>query len=230
VLLLGTYRDAEVGHQHPLDLTLRELTRDRQAEEIHLARLSLPGTAELVRSRLAPETISDRLVMLVHERAQGNPFFTEELLTALVEQDALTPADRGPQSAALPRVRVPHSIRSVVGERVGRLPPASQELLLLASILGQEFDLDVVLTASDLSEAEILAALDAALAARLLEESRTGYGERFAFVHALIQQTLYEELPAHRRRRLHLRLGEALEKLRAGQPAVTARVRHAGGR
>ena len=55
---------------------------------------------------------------------------------------------------------------------------------------------------------EVFAGLDAALQARLLEECRGAYGGRFAFVHALIRQTLYEELPAHRRRRLHLHVGE----------------------
>jgi DNA-binding CsgD family transcriptional regulator len=94
--------------------------------------------------------------------------------------------------------------------------------LSVASILGQEFDLDVLLATSDRSEPEVFAGLDSALGARLIEECRGAYGGRFAFVHALIQQTLYEELPAHRRRRLHLRVGEVLEVLRTGQSSVTA--------
>ena len=79
-----------------------------------------------------------------------------------------------------------------------------------------------MLATSDGSEPEVFAGLDSALEARLIEECRGAYGGRFAFVHALIQQTLYEELPAHRRRKLHLRVGEVLEVLRAGPAAVTA--------
>ena len=225
VMILGTYREAEVGRQHPLELTLRELIRERLAEEIHLGRLSLAGTAELVALRLAAETDSDQLVTLVHERAQGNPFFTEELLAAFVEQGAVSREQVGLtylMPEALTYLPVPHSIRSVIGERVGRLPPAGRDLLSLASILGQEFDLDVLLAASEQAEGEVFAGLDAALDARLVAESRAGYGGRFAFVHALIQQTLYEELPAHRRRRLHRRVGEVLETRRAGHAAAPA--------
>jgi DNA-binding CsgD family transcriptional regulator len=222
VLILGTYRDMEVGRQHPLETMLRELTHERLLEEVHLGRLSSTGTAELVRSRLPAEDVSDELVTLVHDRAQGNPFFTEELLAAFIEQGASSEREVGHHPAALAQLRVPHSIRSVVGERVGRLRPDAQDLLSMASILGQEFDLDVLLATSDRSELEVFAGLDAALEARLIEECRGAYGGRFAFVHALIQQTLYEVLPAHRRRRLHLRVGEVLEVLRAGQSSVTA--------
>ena len=159
---------------------------------------------------------------LVHQRAQGNPFFTEELLAAFIEQGALSSTDAGLQAAALAQLRVPRSIHLVVGERVGRLPAESRDLLSLASVLGQEFDIDVLIAASDRSQSEVFAALDAALEARLVEEVRGGFGKRYAFVHALIQETLYEELPAHRRRVLHQRLGEVLETVRAGQAAVTA--------
>ena len=159
---------------------------------------------------------------LVHQRAQGNPFFTEELLAAFIEQGALSSTDAGLQAAALAQLRVPRSIHLVVGERVGRLPAETRDLLSLASVLGQEFDIDVLMAASDRSQSEVFAGLDAALEARLVEEVRGGFGKRFAFVHALIQETLYEELPAHRRRVLHQRLGEVLETVRAGQAAVTA--------
>jgi predicted ATPase len=92
--------------------------------------------------------------------------------------------------------------------------------------VGQEFDLDVLLGASGRAEAEVLNALEAALEARVLEEVR-GSNERYAFGHALIHQTLYEELPAHRRRRLHLRVAEVLEGLHGRQAtAATELARH----
>jgi hypothetical protein len=93
--------------------------------------------------------------------------------------------------------------------------------LILASILGQEFHLDVLVAASGRPEAAVLSDLDAAVQARLLDERQPDGGERYGFVHALIQEALYEQLPVHRRRKLHLRAGEALEEFRA-QPATAA--------
>jgi predicted ATPase len=82
MLVLGTYRDVEVGRQHPLQDTLRELTRERLVDDVRLSRLDVSGTAALLSAQLAAESISDELVALVHERAEGNLFFTEELLKA----------------------------------------------------------------------------------------------------------------------------------------------------
>ena len=83
----------------------------------------------------------------------------------------------------------------------------------------------MLLAVSELTEEQVLDALDAALEARVIEHP-PGDQERFAFAHALIQQTLSEELPIHRRRRLHIRIGEALAHTRSGQSASAALARH----
>src|SRR5579859_1515483 len=221
MLILGTYRDADVGRQQPLDVTVRELVRERLVEEVHLRRLAAGGTAALVRAWLGVETVSDELVTLVHGRAEGNPFFIEELLKAFVEKEALGTIEGGVGLIGGNDLGVPHSIRSVVDERIGRLPRQSQELLRLAALVGQEFDLDVLLGASGRAEAEILDGLDAALDARIIEHHHSGR-ERFGFVHALFQQALYDELPVYRRRRMHIQVGEALLRLPARTAAVTS--------
>jgi tetratricopeptide (TPR) repeat protein len=222
VLLLGTYRDVEVGRQHPLESTLTSLTRDRVVELLTLRGLPPVGTAELIRARFGVEEVSAELRDLVHERTEGNPFFTEEVLSALVEQGTIFRAGEGWDRKAVTEIAVPQSIRSVVGQRVGRLPAEAQELLRLASVLGQEFELAVLLGAAEHAEAAVLAHLEAALGMKLLEERRVGRGERYGFAHALIGQTLYEEVPRFRLRRLHLRVGEALERAGGERPEVWA--------
>jgi DNA-binding NarL/FixJ family response regulator len=221
MLILGTYRDVEVGRQHPLEGAVRELLRERLVEEVHLGRLSPDGTAALVRVQLGATTVSAELVTLVHGRAQGNPFFTEELLRAFVEKGAVAAGDGPVALSGIEEVEVPRSIRSVIGERISRLPDRSQDLLRLASLLGQEFDLDVLLAASGRTEVEVLDELDGALVAALIAELRKDQ-ERFAFAHVLIQQTLYDELPVHRRRRMHLRVGQALEQSRVARSTRSA--------
>ncbi len=221
-LLLGTYRDVEVGRQHPLEATLTTLTRDRVVEVLVLRGLSPEGIAGLIRARFGVETVSEELRDLVHERTEGNPFFTEEVLSALVEQGALFRSGDGWDRKALAEVGVPQSVRAVVGQRVGRLAPEAQELLRLASVLGQEFELDLLLGAVEQREGAVLDHLEAALAMKLLEERRVGRGERYAFAHALIAQTLYDEVPRFRLRRLHRRAGEALERVRGERPEAAA--------
>ncbi len=189
-----------------------------------LALRSLPpeGTAALIGARFGVEAVSDELRDLVHGRAEGNPFFTEEVLAALVEQGAIYRQGEGWERTALVEMTVPASVKAVVGQRVARLGPGAHETLRLASVLGQTFELEALLGATEQPEGEVLAHVEAALEAQLLEERQEGLGERYAFVHALIGQALYDELPRFRLRRLHLRAGEALERARSGRPEETA--------
>ena len=210
LLLLGTYRDVEVGRQHPLEATLTQLRRERLAEVVVLRALAPEGTAALIGAHFGLQAVSAELRDLVHGRTEGNPFFTEEVLMALAEQGAIYREGEAWQRREMADIAVPESVKAVVGQRVGRLPEATQEMLRPASVLGQEFDLEVLLAAAGQPEAAVLDQVEAALTARLLEERRMGRRERYAFAHALIAQTLYDEVPRFRLRRLHLRAAEAL--------------------
>ncbi len=217
VLLLGTYCDAEITRQHLLEATLADLARERLVEEIRLHGLPREGIAALFRARFEVDEVADDLVDLLHSRTEGNAFFIEEVLAALIEQGIIYREGTRWERGVVGDLDVPRSIRSVVGQRVGRLSPEAQDLLRVASVLGQEWSLDLLLEAADQPEATVLDYLDAALAARLLEERRLVRLDRYGFAHSLIQQALYDEVPAHRLRRLHLRAGEALERMHGGK-------------
>ena len=223
VLVLCTYRDLELeSGQTPAEIG-RELVRDRLADEVHVGRLAVHETAALIRARLHGASVSNELVALVHDRAEGNPFFTEELLKALVERGFVSQVRGRWETRVSDKIDVPRSVRWVVGQRVKRLASGAQELLRLASVMGEEFELYVLLGACGLPEVDVLDHLDDALRAGLLEKLGDRSVERYRFAHALIQQTLYDELPSYRRRQLHRRVGEALEAT-AGRSVLPARL------
>jgi predicted ATPase len=220
ILLLGTYRDAEVGREHPLDETLRELVRERLVDEVHIQPLSVAETGGLIRQQLAGQAVSDDLVATVHARAEGNPFFTEELLKALVEQGGLSQGQA--RWDRLESIDVPRGVRSLVVHRVSRLPSETQQLLRVASVIRQEVDPEVLVGVIGQPEAAVINAVATALATGLLKEARRGGRTRYAFVHALVQQALYAELPSSQRRRLHGRIGEVFELMQPVRPLVAA--------
>jgi hypothetical protein len=222
LLLLGTYRDVEVGRQHPLEAALSDLWRERLLEELSLRGLSLEDTAALIAARAGPAGVPAEIAVLLYGRTAGNPFFTEELLAALVDAGALAREEACRPPTAVGDIEIPRSVRAVVGRRVSRLAQEAQDLLHAASVLGQECDLDLLVATTGLPEESVLDALDAVLAARLLEERRVGRQVRYAFPHALLQQTIYAELPAHRLRRLHRRAGAALAAARGHRPDAAA--------
>jgi class 3 adenylate cyclase/tetratricopeptide (TPR) repeat protein len=213
ILLVGTYRDAEVSRHHPLEAALRDLMREDLVERIPVRRLESEGAARLIAATLGEGEVSRELVAMIHRQAEGNPFFTQQLVRFLVERGDVYKAEGRWIQRPLRQIEVPDSIRSVIGQRMERLKDSTQEVLREASVLGPKFLFDTLVRVSGRAEIDVEDALEEARVAGLVEE---GQRDQYAFDHALTQQALYAELPVRRRRRLHLAAAEALEQLAEG--------------
>ena len=210
VLLFGTYRDVEIGRQHPLEAALRDLDREELLERVLIRRLDEGGTQALIAATMGESEISGEFTSLVHGRTEGNPFFVQQVLRVLIERGDVFRKDGRWDRKSIAEIEVPESVRSVIGQRLTRLVPETQELLREASVLGQTFNFDELLALSEVDERGLEVALDEARTAGMVRETgRDTYG----FDHALTQQALYSELSSRRRRRLHLAAGEAIEAL-----------------
>ena len=210
LLVVGTYRDVELSRGHPLARTLGELARERLYERVLLRGLSEEDVGRFIEAS-AGIPVPPALVHAVHTQTEGNPLFVTEVVRLLVQEGELSPerlAGRATWS-----VRIPEGVREVIGRRLDRLTERCNETLTLASVLGREFTLaQLAAVVDDLSEERLLEVLEEALQARVLEELPRSVG-RYQFTHALIQETLADELSSTRRARLHARIGEALERL-----------------
>lgn len=210
IFLLATFRDVDVGRQHPLDRALLDLSRERLVDRVTIERLDHEATHELVATAMGGIEISSEFVNLIYRRTDGNPFFTEEVVRALVERgDVYREGDEW-RRLDIEQIEVPENVRAVVGQRLSRLSPNAQELLHEAGVLGQTFAFDDLALMSGQDEDTVEAALQESIEAGLL---RPLHRDNYGFSHGLIQQTLYEEVPPRRRRRLHLAAGEMLERL-----------------
>jgi DNA-binding SARP family transcriptional activator len=214
LLVLGTYRDVDVARGHPLVETLAELTRERLFARILLRGLSEEDVRQFVEAATdipAPSA----LVAAIHRQTEGNALFLTEFLRLLIQDGELTPERlRNRQTWSL---RIPEGVREVIGRRLDRLPKPCDDILRIASLIGREFGLDQLTRLVDaLSEDELLDALEKALAEGLIEELPRTVA-RYRFAHALIQETLADELSVTRRVRLHARIAEMLESLFGAQ-------------
>ena len=210
-LVVGTYRDVEVDRAHPLSSALVELRRASPFARVPLRGLGL-GDVRRMMTDVSGESITERLAVTVHDQTEGNPLFVQEAARYLREEQVLTTGD---SEVAL---RVPEGVRDVIGKRLSRLSTECNQMLAVASVIGREFDLDILLDVSSLSEDDLYTQLEEAQGASVVEESsglRGGLSYRFS--HAMIRETLYEEIFAPLRIRLHQRVGLAIEGAYAGQ-------------
>ena len=205
LVICGTYRDVELGRHHPLARVLGDLGGDR----IALRGLGV-GAIERFMEMTSGEPPPRGLAEAVHAKTDGNPFFVGEVIRLLASEGRLSeelPVGTEPE--------IPQGVREVVGRRLDRLSEGTNEVLKVAAVVGREFDQELVVAVTDLSMAELIAAAGEAVAERLVTDLGGG---RFSFSHALVRDTLYEELSAAQRARLHERMAVALEGLCAGDP------------
>ncbi|MGH9276366.1 MAG: ATP-binding protein [Acidimicrobiales bacterium] len=213
VLIVGTYRDSDLTAMHPLTEGLAALRREPTVERVAVGGLDDNGVVALVES-MAGHEIDEEAIDFAHavrRETAGNPFFVAEVLRHLAEVGAIRQEDgRWTAAVELSSIGLPESLREVLGQRVRRLGDEVAHILTMASVIGRDFDLSLLAHVAERDENAVLDALEAAAEAAVVIEV-DGQSERFTFVHAMFQHTLYRELSASRRARTHRRIGELLE-------------------
>ncbi len=221
VLILAAYREVELDRAHPLSAALVDWNRERLATRVALGRLSVEETGVMLAALFGEANVSRELSEAIHRETEGNPFFIEEVVKSLIEQGEIYRVEAGWDRKAIADLTIPQSIKDAVGRRLNRLSAGCVDVLHTAAALGKVFVFGELTAVAGGNEDQLLDALDEASVAQLI---RAGSGESFAFTHDKIREVLYEELNPIRRRRLHQRLGEELEKLYAAPPIRTAHV------
>lgn len=213
-LLLGAYRDTDLTRKHPLQNVLVELNRERLVTRLPLRHLDRQAVEEMIRAMCTTQ-VAPAVVEAIYRETEGNPFFVEEVVKALAQEDALHPEKAPWPVRDQATMYIPQSIRATIGRRLERVSQESARLLAQAAVIGRRFPLDLLLAITDLTEKVTLDALDEAVAAQLVRPPRPGAGQTYDFQHTLIAQTLYEELNVRRRARLHGQVGRAIERIHA---------------
>ncbi|HET9016531.1 MAG TPA: AAA family ATPase, partial [Thermomicrobiaceae bacterium] len=221
ILLVATYRGDDLTRRHPLAQLIPLFVREARAARLDLSPLGAPALRALIagRYRLADPDAA-RLAAHLAARAGGNPFFITELLRTLEDAGVLSRHADTWLLGDLGVARVPPLLIQVIEGQLGRLADETRGLLEVAAIIGQEVPLDLWQHVGGATDAALAAAVEAGLNARLLEEVANGACYRFR--HALLRDTLYQEVSALRRRAWHRSVGEVLAQGHAPDPDAVA--------
>jgi tetratricopeptide (TPR) repeat protein len=182
--------------------------------QVRLDPLPLVSAAELLQVLLGNDSGLVPLKQLLIARTEGNPFFLEESVRALVETGVLG-GEWGAYrlDTALQTLQVPATVQAVLAARIDRLPPEEKRLLQTAAVIGNEVPLPLLQTIVELPEAALHRGLAHLQAAEFLYETRLFPEPDYTFKHALTHEVAYGSLLLERRRVLHACLVEALEGL-----------------
>jgi class 3 adenylate cyclase/tetratricopeptide (TPR) repeat protein len=222
LLVIGTFRESDVGADHPLAEALAALHRESGVERLALRGLGDDELLTLLETTAGHEMTDEGVALrdALLAETEGNPFFVGEMLRHLAETQAIVQDDQGRwlASADLRTSGLPVSIREVIGRRITRLGPETERALSIAAVIGRDFDLGLLAPVAELDEDTLIDLCDAAVTAAVLTEA--DMAGRYTFAHALIEHTLYDNLSGSRRARAHRTIAEALEELCGDDPGA----------
>jgi tetratricopeptide (TPR) repeat protein len=217
LLVIGTYRDTDLDRRHPLADTLADLRRLVQFERLAVGGLAEDDLLKFL-SLLAGQEAPAELARSIHAQTEGNPFYISEVLRNFVESGAVGVVDgEWVAKVNVDQLGIPEGVKEVIGRRVTRLSDDANAALAVAAVVGRDFDLDVVARVTEFDDERLLDAIEEAVTARLIVELPDHVG-RFHFAHALVRETLCDELTTARRVRMHRRIALAIEQLHGNDP------------
>jgi transcriptional regulator with AAA-type ATPase domain/tetratricopeptide (TPR) repeat protein len=196
ILLVATYRP---GYRPPW-------IEKSYATQMALQPLAREEGVAIVRAVLGPLSVPAPVLDTVLDKAEGNPFFLEELARVV--------RDKGDGDGPL---RVPDTIEEVLRARIGWLDEEARVVLQSAAVIGKDVPVALLRQLTDLGDQAFQAAVRTLRIAEFLYEVATGGEPEYAFKHALTWEVAYGLLPAHQRRMLHARIVEVIQKLFAGR-------------
>ena len=213
-LLLVLVARPEAGIQHELD----QLLKRPNSHRLWIDGLTLAETSALMQHRLDVDAISPELIQLIHQRAEGNPFFTEELTYALRDSGLITVANGvcklAPDAGDVQTLRLPATIQALITSRIDRLTPSQQLTLKVASVIGRAFEYTTLrdvhpIEAERQHLTDYLNSLDQ-MDLTQLEKPLPGLA--YIFKETVIQEVAYNMMLFSQRRELHRAVADWFEQ------------------
>ena len=186
-----------------------------KGELLDLDRLPEDEAKELMRSRLGAESVPDALVQLMDKRAEGNPFFIEEIVKTLLDRKVVA-VKKGKVEILAENLEagVPETLQGVILARIDQLEGKIREVLLDASVIGREFSRPVLENVVE-KKIDVPSGLDALEALELILEREAAQEFQYLFKHYLIQEVAYNTILVQKRKKLHGLIAQAIERLYA---------------
>jgi predicted ATPase len=215
LLVLGAYRSTDIDAKHPLTPVLTELDRERIPQSVSLKRMSLEDVSEMIKQMLEQDDIPAEFCKMVYAKTRGNPFFAEEVIKSLKEEEVIRKEEGRWKINEVSTIEFPESVKNVVKARISRLDEECQNVLTMASFVGNDFSLEAMCALTGIEENKLLELMDKMLETGLIKEREVRGEGVCSFADILVRDVVYESVSLLKRKKLHGMVGHALEKVYA---------------
>lgn len=188
------------------------LTRSAIYREIALPRLTRDEAKRWLEGAMHGQEVGREFLAFLYRHTEGNPLFIAQLLHTLVEEGALWQVEGRWQWTPVSELRLPIGLSALIARRLARLSSSTQAVLSIAAVIGDEFDVGLVVEAGAGSEPAVQLALSEGLAAGVLKPSYERGGRGYTFTHAHMVDALMQSIAHDRLRQIHQRVAEAIER------------------
>ncbi|HEV8447009.1 MAG TPA: AAA family ATPase [Gemmatimonadaceae bacterium] len=192
----------------------RASSRPELARQISIANLTRDEVKQWLDAAFHRQAVGRELLAFIYRHTEGNPLFITHLLRSLVEDGYVWHNGMRWEWTPVSELRIPAGRPALIGHRLERFSASTYGVLWTAAIVGREFDVRLLVAAGAGSEPAVRLALSEALSAGLVHPTRERNRGSYAFTHDDVAEVLIDGLPSQQRRQLHLRVAQALERLR----------------
>jgi len=213
LLLLGAYRETDIDERHPLPPVLTELNRERLLQSVPLKRLSFDEVSEMIKRMLEQDDVPREFCELVYEKTRGNPFFVEEVIKSLKEEEVIYREENKWKIKEVSKIEFPETVKGVIKNRISRLDDECQNVLTLASFVGNDFAFEALCGVTGVEEDKLLELMEKMLKTGLIKEKTIRGEDICSFADIIVRDVVHEEVSRLRHKKLHGVVGCALEKV-----------------
>ncbi|MBX7221789.1 MAG: tetratricopeptide repeat protein [Blastocatellia bacterium] len=227
-LLVVVMREREAASRdYPLMNWLRQMNRAGSYTMMTLRPLDDAEMRQLVHQTFGEAAIPAPVVERLLGESRGNPFYLREILELLVKEGTLVFELGRWDCREITEIRLPETVVDLVEAHLRCLDSQTQDVLVQAAAIGNEFTYDVLEAVTALPEAALLSILERALKNNILQEHPSRREDRYVFAHTTFRKVLYNRLTKRRRRQLHSHIGNVMAQMYAERsPIIAAELAH----
>ncbi|MFO7792250.1 MAG: tetratricopeptide repeat protein [Candidatus Saliniplasma sp.] len=216
VMVMGAYRPEELkthGKKKPLEVLLERTKHEGIVNILEINRMGFQPVSEIVKKQLQTSDLPESFLLTIYKETEGNPYYVLEILNSMVDEGVINPYSYNwnPQEDLID-ISIPSSIKDITNRRIERLDDMEKKVLMYASVIGTEFNFEVLENAIDMDVLKLLDTCEDLENHDIISEKKDTDKEIYRFNHLQLRMTIYGNMGKTRKRILNKQIGDAIEE------------------